>query len=99
MRRSVENAEHVGLFVLPSPPPARGSRPYGKSGMRLSSRNPYGGKGRRRVGHYLPPARATANSPGRFSSDEGTPRVITNFNAVNVNSPYDPFAGTPARFP
>jgi hypothetical protein len=101
MRRSVENAEHVGLYIPshytpPSPCPApRGGRrrPAPHHGGRV------GYEGRRR-GVYLPPARAaipdmqeTVASPNYPSPTRGRVRASRAPVFVNVNSPYDPFAG------
>ncbi|EXJ80283.1 hypothetical protein A1O1_08425 [Capronia coronata CBS 617.96] len=96
MRRSVENAEHVGLFIHTSPT-RRFPCPVEHRVRRAGQIKLANG---RRAGHYLPPARANASSPQKFietaqeevNQTRGSPRT------VNVNSPYDPFAGGPARF-
>ncbi|EXJ86496.1 hypothetical protein A1O3_03447 [Capronia epimyces CBS 606.96] len=94
MRRSVENAEHVGLFVLPSP--TRRPFPMEHRLRRVGQTNVGNG---RRSGRYLPPARATTASPQvkETAGKADTPSHGSVF-FVNVNSPYDPFAGSPAQF-
>lgn len=100
MRRSVENAEHVGLFIpfrydaeywYPMPNPGalefRRHRPLRRGG-RLDFQET------RRRGFYLPPARACPNSPEPedFPKDSSpTRRRIPVL--VDTRSPYDPFAG------
>lgn len=91
MRRSVENAEHVGLFVpwrdgnpprFPNPftgPPRR------RCAGRLDFAEP------RRNGIYLPPARALAIEDAPVPAPRRRAPVL-----VDVRSPYDPFAGRAA---
>jgi len=80
IRRSVKNAEHVGLY---SPVPKRATTPHPRRTGKLNLP-------KLRNGCYLAPARASIPDP----LDKQAPFL------VDVNSPYDSFAGSkPCPFP
>ncbi len=102
MRRSVENAEHVGLFIptrydaehwYPVPNPAAltfgafGRRPLRRTGM-------FDYEEARRRGVYLPPARAYPGSPeAKGIPQNPTPARRRIPIMVDIHSPFDPFVG------
>ncbi|KAJ9612200.1 hypothetical protein H2200_003797 [Cladophialophora chaetospira] len=105
MRRSVENAEHVGLFIpwrngiapwypkpYPGSPEFRRPRPLRRAG-RVDPAESH------RRGYYLPPARALAyyeeyeDVPVAPSPTRSRASVFEAPVLVDVRSPYDPFAG------
>ncbi|OAG34420.1 hypothetical protein AYO21_11408 [Fonsecaea monophora] len=105
MRRSVENAEHVGLYLplrlnpgwypVPNPGAAafRRRRPMRRTG-RFNVAEIV------RNGVYMPPARAnkpTTSSPPKASANKTSPtrRRVPFF--IDTRNPYDPFAGRPRR--
>ena len=107
MRRSVENAEHVGLYIplhynpgywYPEPNPGalefRRRRPLRRSGKLDIDEA-------RRRGVYMPPARATKPDPKEpkdFPDNPSPTHRIVPF-LVDTRSPYDPFAGRPRAAP
>ncbi|OAP57072.1 hypothetical protein AYL99_09185 [Fonsecaea erecta] len=101
MRRSVENAEHVGLYL---PLGAHlGSYPYRR--RRFLRRNEVALDEARRNGVYLPPARA--NKPKEKIPPKAVPPKAVPANAspthrrvpflIDTRNPYDPFAGRAGR--
>lgn len=106
MRRSVENAEHVGLYIplhlnpgfwYPNPCPAAAE--YQRRGLRRTGK--LNVDERRRNGFYLPPARATKSDfkETKDSEDVNPPPTLRRIPfMVDIRSPYDPFAGTPRTF-
>ncbi|KAI1617806.1 RNA recognition motif 2-domain-containing protein [Exophiala viscosa] len=102
MRRSVENAEHVGLYIpeklalaLRNPNPNPNTRPA------FPEPQPPRPVARfeRPQGFYLPPARAAPDATDAYTF---LGRVSRSFllpqSSVDVNSPHDPFAGNPRPF-
>ena len=92
MRRSVENAEHVGLFVRPnthraSYAPVRIdlSRPFTRSQLLAPAFTPQ--LRRVRNGVFLPPARATLSSASTSHSQFQTPSVIAYTRAPSILTP------------
>ena len=100
MRRSVENAEHVGLFapsryidlhwyLMPNP----GALASGR-GRPLRRTDTFDYEGPRRRGVYLPPARAYLGSPeARNIPQHLSPNRRQGPVLVDTRSPFDPFAG------
>ncbi|KAK4940093.1 hypothetical protein LTR10_019722 [Elasticomyces elasticus] len=104
MRRSVENAEHVGLYIpeklalalrnpnpntrpaFPDPQPPRTVARFQRDDVRPQ-------------GFYLPPARAAPNTrEGYTFLGRVSPTFLLPGSFVDVDSPYDPFAGNPRPF-
>src|ERR1700761_884094 len=90
MRRSVENAEHVGLYIpifrdhwYPAHNPGALAYRHGRRAGRFDYDH-------HRPGHYLPPARIM-EEPERYTIPHH--RRIPSL--VDTRSPYDPFAGRP----
>lgn len=101
MRRSIENAEHVGLYVpslKPALHPSSSSPTAPKPRRRRLRRNGnLNGSELRPTGVYLPPARASHPASETSSELSETPSPATR-RLVDIHSPYDPFAGTPSPF-
>ena len=105
MRRSVENAEHVGLYLPRTFAPAvRHPEPSSpKTRRRVLRRTAKPSvEARRRNGFYLPPARGDTLYPSEVP-DSPPPRPSPRrrrpvSSLVDTNSPYDPFAGNPRPF-
>ncbi len=104
MRRSVENAEHVGLYLPRTFAPAvRHPEPSSpKTRRRVLRRTAKPSETRRRNGFYLPPARGDTLYPSEVP-DSPPPRPSPRrrrpvSSLVDTNSPYDPFAGNPRPF-
>ncbi len=105
MRRSVENAEHVGLYIPRTLAPAvrhPDQSPPLEFGRRFLRRTAKPSETRRRNGFYLPPARGDTLYPSEVP-DSPPPRPSPRrrrpvSSLVDTNSPYDPFAGNPRPF-
>lgn len=102
MRRSVENAEHVGLYPVGSVKDFCDSKfsldNSPRPGLRRTGNFLLGKRGNRDIcGYYLPPARASL--PCEVSPQEDvqdlTPCKSTVY--VDTTSPYDPFYGNAHR--
>ncbi|ETI23324.1 hypothetical protein G647_05124 [Cladophialophora carrionii CBS 160.54] len=105
MRRSVENAEHVGLFVpLHADHQYWYPQPFAPAPA-FQQRNPvvrpagrFNHEENRRRGVYLPPARIVKPEPMEpkdFPQDPSPTHRRIPF-LVDIRSPYDPFAGRPS---
>lgn len=102
MRRSVENAEHVGLYPVGSVKSIRDSmnslETSPKRGLRRTGNFIINRRGTREIcGYYLPPARALlhCNVVPNQDGPESTPSKNTVY--VDTTSPYDPFYGNSRR--
>ncbi|KIW27136.1 uncharacterized protein PV07_06904 [Cladophialophora immunda] len=105
MRRSVENAEHVGLYLplrfnrgwYPMPP--RGAAAFRRRHF-LRRTGRFNVDETRRDGVYLPVARANKpnvkTAPKAFANN-APPTVPRLPFVIDTRSPYDPFAGRPCR--
>lgn len=104
MRRSVENAEHVGLYLPLNYKPNPLAPQQCPGAVLLHRRHPLQGAGRlngggcRPRGVYLPPARATQPTPQPAQDFPKDPSRRVPF-LIDTRNPYDPFAGRPSAHP
>ncbi|KIW71261.1 hypothetical protein, variant 1 [Phialophora macrospora] len=106
MRRSVENAEHVGLFVphradhnLRYPQPCAPALAFHQRTPFLRRTGNVNLEDNRRRGVYLPPARVVKPDPMGSKDFPNHPSSPTHRQIpflVDTRSPYDPFSGRPS---
>ncbi|KIX10374.1 uncharacterized protein Z518_01456 [Rhinocladiella mackenziei CBS 650.93] len=87
MRRSIENAEHVGLYI-----PRDSGNLTNRRGLRRTGKFIVDDK--RRQAFYLPPARTTPKTIENPDDSPSPSRAALPF-LVDINSLYDPFSGIP----